>query len=103
MGEWNGWWQKSENSRFWSTLAIFDPLGPPCGPLGAPTHHFESLPYSLLKYFQNETSPRLLAQSVQGFLRKQGELSNRGFFFGHSLPSYEKLRCAWRFRQIINF
>ena len=74
--------QKSENSRFRSILAIFDPLGPPWGPLGAPTPHFGILPYSPLKYPQNETSPRLLAQSVQGLLRIQGEISkNEGFFW----------------------
>ena len=36
--------------------------------------HFGSLPYSALKYFQNETNPRLLNQSVWELSRKQGEL-----------------------------
>ena len=29
LPEWNGWWQNLKNSRFWSILAIFDPLGCP--------------------------------------------------------------------------
>ena len=36
LPEWNGWWQNPKNSRFWSILATFGPLGPrwlPYGPL----------------------------------------------------------------------
>ena len=48
----------------YKTLVNFGPLRPPWGSLGAPTPHFESLTYSPLRYLQNETNPRLLAQSV---------------------------------------
>ena len=33
LPEWNGWWQNPKNSRFWSILAIFGPLGPPWVPM----------------------------------------------------------------------
>ena len=58
-------------------LAIFlvGPLGPPWGPLGAPFPYFGSQSYSPLKYLQNETNTRLIAQSIHELLRKQGELS----------------------------
>ena len=56
--------KKSENSRFWSILAIFGPLEPPWDPLGAPTPHLGSVAYYPLKYLQNETNPRLVAQSI---------------------------------------
>ena len=42
--------------------------------LGAPDPNLGSLMYSPLKYLQNEANPRLLTQSVQELLRKQGEL-----------------------------
>ena len=65
--------------QFWQFLVIW---GARRVPLGAPTPHFGSLTYSSVKYLQNETSPRLLAQSVQGLFRIQGELSkNEGFFW----------------------
>ena len=53
-----------KNSRFWSILAIFGPLGPPGVPYGPNTPRFGSLTFSPLKYLQNETNPNFLSQTV---------------------------------------
>ena len=59
--------------QFWLFLVLWGANGVSQGP---PSPYFGGLPYSRLKYLQNETNPRLLAQSIKEPLRKQGELSN---------------------------
>ena len=58
--------------QYWPSLVLWGPRGVHQSP---PPPLFGSLPCSPLKYFQNETNPRLLDQPVWELFRKQGELS----------------------------
>ena len=60
--------------QFWPFLVLWGPRGAPWEP---PTPRIGNLPYSSQKYLQNETSPRLLAQSVYELLKKQAEPSKK--------------------------